>query len=611
MEFVRVNEKLANEDNSLSVLPLKILQPSRDLYDALLVQPLGTMQSTEQRVGHADQDSAIKLYQDLLNKACEHAVDLVVTPEYCLPWRVVEEIAETNLKPKQGALWVLGCESITPDALEAFKARQLQKSIKVLCETLPQQNKDYFCPLVYVFWVNDASDEPKLCMLIQFKTIPSRVASENDHLYCGNDVYVFGNGGNELNFFSLICADVFEFTEEQIRNNHRDSLILHIQLNEKPWHSDFTQYRNHLFSVGSNNHVELMCLNWATGVTWDNNGDPGNVTTWNYVANSAFYIPRRLFQNVPDTDLDAIHKNGIYYNRVHSHWDGLFLNNAAQAILVKKQPVRFDGAQVLAVMPWRLQFLKRFIPNAERDAWIEADEASDGFTELLAEYKPTDPNSQEGFDRFEANLREAHDASPFAVERSLELLQGPEGQPTTWYHREELHALEVAPEESPRRVTVHQEKCPTRQGVTFRKRRVQASYDAATLHTQPLTWPTPLNDIGQGFVYQWREAHPHCNVVPLEAIDKPATLIYLDRCIPDEAKSCHKKMAKGLQEHAIQTCADGDPVESMVRAKDRLCVVYKENHQFKFLHESDGKKSIAIPGGQSPTSVVAEDDNGH
>ena len=610
MDFVRASTKLTNEDENLSVLPLKILQPLRDLYDALLVQPLGAMQATEQHIGHVDQDSAVKLYRDLLGKACEHEVDLVVTPEYCLPWQVIEEISETGLKPKLGALWVLGCESIAPDALNAFKAKQTQKNIDVLYETPRQQNKNYFCPLVYVFWTNDANDEPKLCMLIQFKTMPSKTPSENDHLYCGNDVYVFGDEVNEINFFSLICADVFEFTEEQIKNNHRDSLILHIQLNEKPWHPTFTQYRNHLFSVGSNNHVELMCLNWATGVTWDNNGDPDNVATWNYVGNSAFYIPRRLLQKFHDTNLDAIHKNGIYYNRVHSHWDGLFLNNAAQAILIKKQPIRSDGAQVLA-MPWRLQFLKRFIPNVAKDAWIEANEASDGFTELLAEYKPADPNLQEGFDRFEANLREAHDASPLAVERSLELLQGPEGQPSSWHKREELHALEVAPEESPRRVTVHQEKCSTRKGAIFRKQRVQVSYDTATLYTQSLPWPKLVEDIGQGFTYQWRKDNPHSNVVPLGAAGNPATLIYLNPSMPGEARSNYIKMVKSLREHAVQTSAEGDCIESMIRAKDRLCVVYREDHGYKFLHEPDGKKSIAVPGGQSSTSVDAEDNNGH
>jgi len=612
MNFVRVNEKLTNKGNNLTILPLKILQPLRDPYDALLVQPLGTIQATELRIGHTDQNIAVKLYRDLLNHAYEYAVDLVVTPEYCLPWRVVEEIVDTTLKPKHGALWALGCESITPEDLDTYKARWEQQGIKVLYETPPLQNRAYLCPLVYIFWVNDADHNmgngANLCMLIQFKSVPCGETFEVDHLYLGNDVYIFGNGDNELNFFSLICADVFNFTQDQIQSYHKDSLIVHIQLNEKPWHSDFKQYRNRLFSVGGNNRVELMCLNWATGVTWDNDGDPNNVTTWNHVANSVFYIPKRLCNKFPDTELDALHKRGVYYSRVHSHWDGLFLNNVAQAFLLRKQPLRFDGDQSLA-LPWRIQCLKRLIPNSEKDAWVEANEANDGFEDLLIEYKPSDPMLQEGFERFTENLTEIHDDSPLAVERSLELLQGPAGLPSSWYARYELDALNVAPEESPRRVTAHQEKCLTRLGVIYRKLRVQASYDAATLRTQQLNWPIPLKDIGQGFAYHWREAHPHCNVVPLEATDNPATLIYLDPCIPAEAKSLYQKMAKGLREHAVKTSDYEDPIESVIRAKDRLCVIYRENHQYKILHESDGKKSITRPADQSPTCYDTEDDN--
>lgn len=607
MNFVSVNEKLANEENNLSVLQLKILQPLRDTYDALLVQPLGAMQANEQYIRHEDQDAAIKLYQDLLNKACDHAVDLVVTPEYCIPWSVIEKIAETDLKPKHKSLWALGCESITLDVLEDFKERWTQEGIKVLYETPSQQNKYFLCPLVYIFWVNNDNEKPNICMLIQFKTVPSGGAFENDNLYCGNDVYIFGDGINELNYFSLICADVFEITPEQIQKHHKDSLISHIQLNEKPWHKDFVGYRNRLFSVGSNNKVELMCLNWATGITWDYGGGHENITTWDNSPNSAFYIPKILFKKIQDTELDVIHKNGIYYNRINSQWDSLFLNNTAQAILLRKQPIRFDGEQVLA-LPWRLKCLKRFVPNNDNNSWVEANEVDDGFKELLDEYSPIDPEFQDIFDRFKNNLMAIHDASPLAVERSLELLQGPEGRSSSWYYLEELHALEVGSNESPRRVTTCQEKCITRDGVVFRKRRVQASYEAAILHTENVNWPIPLRDIGEGFSYQWREANPHNNVVPLDATDNPATLIYLNSCIPGEAESRYKKMLKVLHDYVIKTCDSNNPeifIKNVTRAKDRLCVVYKDNLRLKVFHESDGKKSITEPANQSPTDIGA------
>lgn len=603
MNFMRVSEKLTGESTCLTLLPLKILQPLRDTYDALFVQPCGDLQATKDGVRNADHAIANKLYLHLLVQSCEQKVDLLVTPEYCVPWSIVEEVVTTNdYRPKQGALWALGCESITLKELSAYKAKWESQGVNVLYETPQSQNKNFLCPLVYVFWVKNTDNEPNICILVQFKSVPCGKIFEVDHLYCGNDVYIFGNGTNELNFFSLICADVFEFTNDQIQNYHNNSLILHIQLNEKPWHTDFTQYRNQLFSVGSNSRVELICLNWATGVKW-NNG-----TTWNHSPNSAFYIPKKLFQKVSDTDIDLLHKKGFYFNKVHAHWDSLFLNNTAQAILVSKQPIRFDGNQALAV-PWRMKYLKCFIPNSEKDAWIEVNESNDGFMDLLAEYKPTDLLLQDGFERYEANLKNVYDISPLAVERSLELLQGPNGQSSSWYDRYELDALSVATEESPQRVTAHQEKCSSRRGVIFRKRRVQAGYDAATLYTKSLDWPIPLKNIGQGFDYHWIETYPHCNVVPLGMVDEPATLIYLDACFPNEAGSYYTKMVACLRNHTFDISSDADFNANNIRAKDRLCVVYKENHQYKILHESDGKKSIAIPANQSPTSFDKEDDN--
>lgn len=351
-----------------------------------------------------------------------------------------------------------------------------------------------------------------------------------------------------------------------------------------------------------------MCLNWATGVRWGDAKDPLKITTWDYCANSAFYIPKRHIQKFSDAELDILHKSGIYYNRVHSQWDGLFLNNTAQAILVRKQPIRFDGDQALA-LPSRTECLKRFVSKKDANSWVEANKANDGFMDLLDMFEPDEHEPKEVFKRYEANLINSHKTSPLSVERCLELLQGPTGKPSNWYDRYELAALQVASEDSPRRVTTHQEKCTTRHGVNFRMQRVQASYEAATLYTQSLNWPIPLKDIGQGFEYHWCHENPHTNVVPLNANYNPATLIYLPSCIPGEAETHYSKLAKCLQEHVLTSSGEGDFIERLIRAKDRLCVVYREHHQYKILHESDGKKSITIPAYQSPTSFDKEDDH--
>lgn len=47
--------------------------------------------------------------------------DLVVTPEYSMPWEVLAEAVRAGNVPSIGKLWVLGCESIKYQELEALK----------------------------------------------------------------------------------------------------------------------------------------------------------------------------------------------------------------------------------------------------------------------------------------------------------------------------------------------------------------------------------------------------------------------------------------------------------------------------------------------------------
>lgn len=608
MDFVRLNDILANEYN-LAPLPLKILQPTRDPYDALFVQPDGTLNAVNGRVSHYNQDTVHDLYKSIIAQAHHESVDLLVTPEYSLPWSIAEDISTSQTQPKEGALWVLGAESITPNQLEEFKASQAQKGITVHCETLSQQNKTYLCPLLYFFWARSGPEaESQLCIFIQFKSVPCGGTFETGNLYLGNTVYLFGDGQNEINFFSLICADVFNFNEGLVQNFHRDALILHVQLNEKPWHNDFSRYRGFLFSVGSNSNVELICLNWATGVRWNTDGDRLNDKVWLHSPNTAFYLPKIRFNKIPDSEIDILHKKGLYYNLVHKAWDSLFLNKNAQAILVQKYPLRFDGDQSLTVYP-KLTIKKRFSPeNGEyRHELINGN--NDGFLELLSEFKPDDGSPQEDYNSLKINLREAHEQSPLAVERCLELLQGPPGKPKSWHNRYELSALHVAIEESPNRVTTHQESSTDRAGVDFRKKRIQTSLDASSLHTRPLSWPKPLTDISGGFSYKWVKELPHNNVISNDVNGEPATLILLNSSITKDAEIQYLKLYKGLASHALETSKPDKIVENIVKAKDRLCVVYKDNLSYRILHKSDGKKSIAIPANQSPTSIDSEDDS--
>src|SRR5688572_18036998 len=116
MQIQNVEVVLAQHDaaDPLRLQPLAVLDPRREPYQALLCQPGGTIRASDDRIGNADQAAAAEMYLALLQEAVTRQSQLVVTPEYSVPWSVMNQIARGPLRPPMGALWALGFESITP-----------------------------------------------------------------------------------------------------------------------------------------------------------------------------------------------------------------------------------------------------------------------------------------------------------------------------------------------------------------------------------------------------------------------------------------------------------------------------------------------------------------
>jgi hypothetical protein len=106
--------------------------------------------------------------------------------------------------------------------------------------------------------------------------------------------------------------------------------------------------------------------------------------------------------------------------------------------------------------------------SAPQAAWT-AVTADDGFGAFIQPYAP-----------LPATLPQMCGQDPLAVERALELLEGPVGNVDEWYTLRELGALKVADEESIRSVTVSQETDAARHGVAFRRARARRPRRIAT-----------------------------------------------------------------------------------------------------------------------------------
>ena len=596
IHIVDVEEVLRQQPHPLSLMSLEALNPAREPYRAILLQPTGIVEANDVRVGHADAKVGHALCSGFLSFAAQSHSDLAVAPEYCVPWSVVKEIVAGHYRPPQGAIWVLGCESISPADFQAL-AQQYNAGGDCVFHHEPLDARQaaqrrYVDPLLYVFWARNQDGQPVLFLLAQLKTVACRDYRdvEQTSLCLGKTVYAFNRGVNSMSLVSIICSDAFDFSEH-ITAIHTNCLLIHIQLNPKPAHADYAAYRTRLCSVGTNSHVELLCLNWAKNIK-ELKG-PGKYADWNNVAGSAWYAPPAKF-SADDGLIDLLHRSGLYYCLLAQRWHSFFLNYEGQIIQLQKQKLLFPGEQALAP--------KNFVAVEERWSWKEESNswesgaiANDGFSDALA-----------GYQAIADHLQLASQVSPLAVERAIEILMGPHGSPASWYTVKELDALHLdKDEESIRRVTVNQDTELTRPGSSYRLQRLQRAHDAIGLAQSDVPWPPPVQDLANGFKFSWKRNSPHHNIEPNAGNRGPAALVYLsDQANNSAVESMHQKLSKAIASHALNEAFEagmsGEELsDAIVRAQDRICVVFRRDNRFG-ARGPTGTNLIDVPASASP-----------
>src|SRR5260370_14227147 len=179
----------------LEAAVLNALVPNQSNYRVLLMQPRGQIEASAAGVRNRDRGLARRQFGSFLQGARECHGDLVITPEYSMPWDILVEALEAGSIPSQGRLWALGCESITLGELEAVKQR-LAPHASVIYEPLVAGPERFTDPLAYVFVAQPVQGDAvgRVVVLVQFKTCPM---ADDDHfelngLQLGTLVYQFG-----------------------------------------------------------------------------------------------------------------------------------------------------------------------------------------------------------------------------------------------------------------------------------------------------------------------------------------------------------------------------------------------------------------------------------
>lgn len=496
---------------------LALLQATHQSYRAFLLQPSGPIHADTQRIGPLNLAGAAAQADALLKLAAERGDQLVVTPEYFLPVNSLAKAAQGGPFPAEGALWVLGCESMTPARLANFK-----EHCAGYCDVIyeedpaPAVQGNYFDPVAYCFITRDADKNFKRVVLFQFKTAPSRDdhGFENKQLRCGRAIYRFQGKDGYIKLSTIICSDALDLGEDANANKKLSdrTVLIHIQLNPKPKQTDYRRYRNEVFRRSPvTTDCDIICLNWAQNVVQHNSPDHAP-HEWKNESGSAWYLPERRC-SVKDDEVANNESKGLYYTRhekkrhvLHFHYD-----EAVFALTVPK--VMQDGAAVHDVLIGP-QVDTRFTWNADAGTWQESASCPEtGWSAIIN----ASPEVTAAFQSL-TDIKNRLD-----IERAISLSCGPHTMKDQWHRVDNLDVCRILETEVVGRATLQLD----RDAAASEERQKRISRVTVLGHIlQTATLPPQIKDLASGGAsISWSPKSPNTNVTKAGA--RPALVAYL------------------------------------------------------------------------------------
>jgi hypothetical protein len=503
---------------------LVVLQATHQSYRALLLQPAGPVYADAKRIGPLDLAAAGVRADSFLQMAAERGDQLVITPEYFLPLASLRKTALGGPFPAAGALWVLGCESITASGLA-----ELKKACAGSCEVIfeddpfPQVQGNYFDPVAYCFVALDVDQNPQRVILLQFKTAPSRDEHgfENKHLRCGRDIYQFRGKDDYIKLSSIICSDAFNIGEDLAANRKLSdrAILIHIQLNPKPKHTDYRRYRNEVFRRSAAlTDCDIVCLNWAQNIVLhDETGQASE--NWKNESGSAWYLPERRC-SVKDAEVAKNEAKGLYYtwhekkrHVLHFHYD-----EAVFALTVPKVVQNGAAVQDVLVGP---SLDGRFGWDADKGAWVECSACPEtGWAATIG----SDPTITAAFQ----SLQDIKDR--LSIERAISLSCGPHSIREQWHRVDQLDVCRIGEAEIVGRATLQLDR-DAEARLNRQPRISRVAVLGHILQTGPL--PAAIKDLrGGGATIAWSPDSPNTNVSKPGL--RPALVSYLGENPPSD-----------------------------------------------------------------------------
>jgi hypothetical protein len=383
---------------TLSKPNLACLRQDHNLYKTLLMQLVGKIEYDTNGIQLADKNLATAKFNLFIDKAISENVELAITPEYSCPWSSIESFITEGKFPTEEKLWIIGCQSIKPNKLIDLTQRH-KNVVWIFDEALVTQSineNKFFDPVCLFLKTKNANSEVKNVIIVQFKTHGfggNGFEWERDYSIAGNTFYVLENITQSTRLITLICSDTLTgLNYNTIENDYFKNnplLLVHIQLNQKPFQSNYKIYRNLLFSKGKEEwNKEIICLNWARKVTFDEDGEE---KVFNKYGGSGLYSKTDKIEKT-DERINHNHSKGLYYtNWLDKRSHIYFLNYDEYVFLIentKPSQIDSDPSQIKRTGP---RILKTFNWSAD---WVEVGTTGDGFSEVCLEVEDATGNLQ-------------------------------------------------------------------------------------------------------------------------------------------------------------------------------------------------------------------------
>jgi hypothetical protein len=513
VRVVQVSQVLKDLANPQVLPDLTALRPDQSLYKLIAYQPTGTLEITDKAIRRLHAERTDREVRNFLDKAIQSDAAIVIAPEYSVPWDTLISVLREGKRPEVGALWVLGCESLALSEVGEI-GRRLEGVASVISEDIDLAKKgtyEYLNPVAYVFQSRDTTGESHgIQVLLQFKTFPSgdKDNVEARGMFPGSIVYMF-HSPQHIKLLTLICSDAFSFSEELIKEHGDDLLLLHIQLNNKPYDKEYKRYRGDLFKYG--HQAEVFSLNWASGTGYV---EPGKEEKPLVEFNCSAWYRRVDERSLTEERIRHNDLRGLYFTYDRDlRIAAMHLTNQSCVVIIQTTKVFHRG------LYGALSYLNG--PDVEEisiwsditGSWDLIDRIDDGFAAKLAK-----------LDCETNDLDRAHEAAPIDVDRIAALSTGRIDR-EDWYRPLQLESLALGGDDIVQRMTLDLDK----RSLCFKEDRLKAVQIISQLRREEFPWPSEVGFLKSGYEIAWREGQPQRNVAVVSPDGKRtyATLVYV------------------------------------------------------------------------------------